>query len=93
MSGLPVVGPTDTPRRVLGIRIRRIDGQLTVGVEDRALLLTDSAELIFMSLDGRRTVADVAGLLSAEYGVEAEEALADVAEFLGELRDQDIVSW
>jgi hypothetical protein len=93
MSGVTAVGPTDVPRRCLGIRIRRIEGTLVVGVEDRALELSDSAELIFTSLDGRRTVADVAGLLAAEYGIEAEEALVDVAEFLTDLRAMDIVSW
>lgn len=93
MSGVTAVGPTDVPRRRLGIRIRRIEGALVVGVEDRALQLSDSAELIFTSLDGRRTVADVAGLLAAEYGIEAEEALPDVVEFLTELHTKDIVSW
>lgn len=93
MSGVTAVGPTDVPRRRLGIRIRRIEGNLVVGVEDRALQLSDSAELIFTSLDGRRTVADVAGLLAAEYGIEAEEALPDVVEFVTELHTKDIVSW
>jgi hypothetical protein len=81
------------PRRVLGIRIRRMKDDFLIGDEDRALLIEDSAAFIFASLDGRRSTLQVARLLSQEYGVDEEQALADVVEFLGGLADQGIVEW
>lgn len=81
------------PRRVLGIRIRRMKDDFLIGDEDRALLVEDIAAFIFASLDGRRTTLDVARQVAQEYGVDEEQALADVAEFLGDLADQGIVEW
>ncbi|MFE1367205.1 PqqD family protein [Streptomyces anulatus] len=81
------------PRRVLGIRIRRVKDEFLVGDEDRALLIEDSAAFIFASLDGRTSTLQVARLVAQEYGVDEEQALADVVEFLGGLADQGIVEW
>ncbi|WP_326615204.1 PqqD family protein (plasmid) [Streptomyces scopuliridis] len=81
------------PRRVLGIRIRRMKDDFLIGDEDRALLIEDVAAFIFASLDGRRSTLKVAQLVAQEYGVDEEQALADVVEFLGDLTDQGIVEW
>ncbi|MCP9213328.1 PqqD family protein [Streptomyces cucumeris] len=81
------------PRRVLGIRIRRMKDDFLVGDEARALLVEDSAAFIFASLDGRRSTLQVARLVAQEYGVDEEQALADVVEFLVGLADQGIVEW
>ncbi|MEV2263098.1 MULTISPECIES: PqqD family protein [Streptomyces] len=81
------------PRRVLGIRIRRLKDDFLIGDEDRALLIGDSAAFIFASLDGRRSALQVARLLAQEYGVDEEHALVDVVEFLGDLRERGIVEW
>ncbi|MEU7601874.1 PqqD family protein [Streptomyces sp. NPDC040724] len=81
------------PRRVLGIRIRRIKDDFLIGDEDRAMLMEDIAAFIFVSVDGRRSTAQVARLVSREYGVDEETALTDVTEFLGDLTDQGIIEW
>ncbi|MFF5488117.1 PqqD family protein [Streptomyces virginiae] len=81
------------PRRVLGVRIRRMKDDFLIGDEDRVLLIEDSAAFIFASLDGRRSTLDVARLLAQEYGVDEEQALADVVEFLSDLVEQGIVEW
>lgn len=85
------IEPGDVPRRVLGLRIRRVNGDLMLGIRQEALLLTDSAEVIFTAVDGRRTVDEVAGVLAADYGIEHDQALLDVCEFLTELRSQDLI--
>ncbi|MGW5400108.1 PqqD family protein [Streptomyces sp. NPDC003952] len=81
------------PRRVLGIRIRRMKDDFLIGDEDRALLIEDIAAFIFASLDGHRSTTAVAQLVAQEYGVDEETALADVVEFLGDLADQGIIEW
>ncbi|WP_406171561.1 PqqD family protein [Streptomyces sp. NBC_00996] len=81
----------DVPRRVLGTRIRLVRGDYHIGADDVALHLTGPGNIIFASLDGRRSVADVARLLVAEFGIDQEEAIADVREFLDELTDRGIV--
>lgn len=85
--------PEDVPRRALGTRIRLVNGEFMVGVEDHALHLAEPGSLIFSSLDGRRSLADVAALVAAEYDVEYQEALADVSNFLGDLTAEGIVEW
>ncbi|GAA3784315.1 PqqD family protein [Streptomyces phyllanthi] len=86
------VGPSDVPRRSLGFRVRRVESGLVIGFKDQALELSDSAELIYRCMDGRRTVADVAAVVAAEYGIEEAQALADVAEFIDELAAHGIVT-
>lgn len=93
MTGDLLAGPADVPYRTLGIRIRRIKGNLVLGIQDEALLLEDAAMLIYTSADGRRTVADIAGLLSAEYGIGSQEALSDVSEFLADMGARGIIAW
>ncbi|WP_406119528.1 PqqD family protein [Streptomyces sp. NBC_00989] len=89
-----VVARSDVlPRRVLGIRIRRMKDDFLIGDEDRALLLEGIAAFIFASLDGRRSTLEVARLVAEEYGADEEQVLADVVEFLGELVDKGIVEW
>ncbi|KQY55338.1 hypothetical protein ASD11_17500 [Aeromicrobium sp. Root495] len=93
MTALGRPGPQDVPRRVLGIKIRKVSGDLVIGVADQALHLTDSARLLFSTLDGRRTVTDVSQALVLEYGLDETEALEDTTSFLGDLGAQGIVAW
>ena len=81
------------PRRTLGIRIRRVRGDFLLGDADRTMLLSGPAQFLFSSLDARRSVADVARLLAAEYGIDEEEALADTTDFLEDLVSRGIVEW
>lgn len=93
MSSLPTPGPLDVPRRSLGIRVRKVEDGLMLGFRDQALLLSDSAELIYRSVDGRRTVAGVAAVVAATYGVDEAEALTDVTQFLVDLADNRVFTW
>ncbi|WP_406731358.1 PqqD family protein [Streptomyces sp. NBC_01794] len=81
------------PQRTLGVRIRRVKGDVLIGEEDKALLLSGPAELIYSSLDGRRTTADIARIIAAEFGVDEKEALADVGEFLDDLAGNGLIEW
>jgi hypothetical protein len=83
----------DVPRRALGVPVRRVAGELVLGVQDQALELSGTARVIYESVDGRRTVAEVAATVAAAYGAEADEVFADVAEFLDELAGQSVVEW
>ncbi|MFG2531016.1 PqqD family protein [Streptomyces sp. NPDC048516] len=93
MSDTTLRSPEDVPRRALGIRIRLVKGDFMLGVEDEALHLTGPARLIYAALDGRRGVADVARLVADEYGIDEQEALADVRDFLDDLTDRGIIEW
>ncbi|MEV1081983.1 PqqD family protein [Streptomyces sp. NPDC050211] len=85
--------PEAVPRRSLGVRVRRVKGDFLIGVEDKALLLSGPAQLIYSSLDGARTVSEVSQLIAEEYGVGEEEALGDVREFLDDLAGRGLVEW
>jgi hypothetical protein len=75
------------------VRIRRVKGDFLIGDEDSALLLSGPAQLIYSSLDGRRSIADIARTIAEEYGVDEEEALADAREFLDDLAGKGVVEW
>ncbi|MFJ5631832.1 PqqD family protein [Streptomyces goshikiensis] len=81
------------PHRSLGIRIRRVKEGLVLGFRDEALLLSDSAEFIYRSADGHRSVADIAAEVAAEYGIDHSEALDDVTELLVDLAANGIFEW
>jgi hypothetical protein len=81
------VTASSVPDRGLQARVRRIAGQLTVAGPDGAqpVQLSETAELVWRSVDGRRTVRDVAVLLAAEYDVGIDEVLPDVVEMVAQL--------
>lgn len=93
MNDAPIPGQDAVPRRALGIRIRKVNGDFVIGHRNQALLLSDVAGFIFTALDGRRTVTDVARLVAREYAVAEGQALTDVREFLDDLADKEIVEW
>ncbi|MBT2363968.1 PqqD family protein [Streptomyces sp. ISL-10] len=64
-----------------------------LGFRDEALLLSDSAEFIYRSVDGHRTVADIADEVAAEYGIDRAETLGDVTEFLVDLAANGVFTW
>lgn len=83
----------DVPRRALGVRIRNTREGLVLGTQGDALLLSDSAELVYRRLDGTADVAAIAQLLVETYGIDHEEAADDVKELLASLHEQHIVEW
>lgn len=77
----------------LNVRLRRHAGrELVIGYE-HALELSETASFIWKQIDGRRSVADIARMVSAEYDVEIAVALADVRELLDQLAGHDLVTW
>ncbi|MBK3643153.1 MULTISPECIES: PqqD family protein [Streptomyces] len=93
MTDAPAIAPGDVPRRVLGIRVRRSGEDLLLGWADQALRLDGSAALVYASVDGTRGVGDVARVLVEQYGIDEEEALADVTEFLADLTARNVIEW
>lgn len=56
------------------------------GVEiDSIFNLNATGTFIWEKIDGSRTVGEIAGLVSAEFAVDAEQARADCAEFFAQL--------
>jgi hypothetical protein len=81
------------PRRALGIKVRRVAGDLVLGIDADGMQLADVAKLIYESADGRNSVTDIAGIVAAEYGAEPAEVSGDVSEFLDELAARGVVEW
>ncbi|MEY9878255.1 hypothetical protein ABH931_007782 [Streptacidiphilus sp. MAP12-33] len=85
MTAPAVLDPTATPRRCLGVRIRRVRGELLLGVGPQSLALSDVAELIYTRADGSRSLRSIAEEVAREYGIAPEEALVDVGDFVADL--------
>lgn len=81
------------PRRKLDARVRNYRNVTLVAGPTQALELSETAAFIWRSLDDRRSVAEVAALLRAEYDVDEATALADVSELLADLAAAGIVTY
>jgi len=87
------VSAAAVPAKPLHVRVRNFKGTTMIAAASEARELSPSALVIWRSIDGSRTVGDIAGLLAAEYGIDQGTALADVAEFLAELGQAGFVSF
>jgi hypothetical protein len=67
------------------VRLRRHQGRFVVGGYEHVFELSDTATFIWRHIDGVRTVGELGELVSAEYDVAAEIAVADVAELVADL--------
>jgi hypothetical protein len=86
-------GDAAVPCVPLNVRLRRQSGRyLAVGYE-HTLELSDTAAFIWQQVDGRRSVAAIAELVSDEYAVDTATALADVRELLDDLAAHGLISW
>lgn len=84
---------TAVPCVPLNVRLRRHAGrQLAIGYE-HTLELSDTASFIWKQIDGHRSVADIAQVLSSEYRVDIAITREDVRELLDELVDHGLVAW
>ncbi|MGE5829251.1 MAG: PqqD family protein [Micromonosporaceae bacterium] len=90
MIGSPIT-PELVLRRRLGVQVRRIRGRLLVKTGPDAFELEDVAMLIFTAIDGQRSIADIAALAVAEYGIDIAEATQDAVEFIGWLAERGLV--
>jgi hypothetical protein len=84
--------PTDLIVPRLDVRVRRRDGTVFLGYGEQAVELSDVAAFLWSSIDGKRTVDELARLLVEEYGVDTEAAGADLGEFLAFLQQYDFVN-
>jgi hypothetical protein len=65
--------------------VRPSDGQIRV--------LNGVGALVWQSMDGRRTVGDIADLVCDEYEVSLEQAQDDIRLFLEPLTEDGMVQW
>ncbi len=64
----------------LDLRIRRTKDRLLLMYGESLVELSDSAAFIVREFDGRRTLSDVAQRLVDTYGIDFDDALADVTD-------------
>lgn len=69
-------------------RVRR--AEVLLGPET-ALMLDQIGAVILKEVDGRRSVAEIAGDLAERFGAPEDQVAGDVAEFLGGLADKRLV--
>jgi hypothetical protein len=78
-------------RRTLRTRVRRVGGVLHLTLDDRDLVLDDTAEFLWFRLAVPVTVEELAGAVAAEYGISPDEVRLDVREVVEALVAQGFV--
>jgi len=86
-------GLDEVPSRRLDARARRIRGALTVAGPENAFELSETAELIFRSANGKRTVSEIGAIVAERYDVDAGTAAADALELLAQLEREGAIEW
>lgn len=80
-----MIDPTGCPVVPLSTRVRRRGDVLTVTGSAAALELSATAALIFLALDGTRSVTEVAARIAAQFDVPTEVVLDDAGPVLADL--------
>jgi hypothetical protein len=62
----------------LDVQVRRKAGGLLLAADGVVIDLNEVAAVIWREMDGRRTIRDIGKVLSSRYGIDADEAAADV---------------
>lgn len=90
-----MTGQTRFPARNPELIWRPVDDELVIvrPSDGQIRVLNGVGALIWKSLDGRRTVGDIAGLVCAEYEVSLEQAEDDIRLFLEPLTEDGMVQW
>ncbi|WP_328315971.1 PqqD family protein [Streptomyces sp. NBC_00388] len=91
MTGKSELEPGSVVRRRMEARVRKYRGKLYVAVQDQALELDEIAEAIFRRINGTSTLREIGASLAEEYGIPADVALADVTDFVEQLRGHGVV--
>jgi pyrroloquinoline-quinone synthase/pyrroloquinoline quinone biosynthesis protein D len=68
-----------------------VTGKPTLLFPEGMMILNDTGEAIVRLCDGKRTVRDIAASLAMRYRVSPEALERDVTQFLGRLRDRQLV--
>ena len=76
----------------LDVRVRNGGQGLTVARQQHVYELDEVASFIWRQIDGSRTVADIGTCLAGEYGIDAGEAAADVADALEPLVEDGLIT-
>jgi hypothetical protein len=79
------------PRRRLNARVRNFRDRTMVAGSNEPLELSESATFLWRLIDGRRSVGDLADALCAEYDVDRDTAVTDVAELIDTLHSAGVV--
>lgn len=83
----------DIPRQNPDNAVREIDGSVFIMNPDTSELhqLNEVGARVWQLCQGDRSVADIAGVIEAEYDVAGDRAQADVLEFLDQLAAKGLV--
>lgn len=85
------VNGTSRPRRLPLVRARRVEGVVRLYRDDLGWDLSEVGALIWSRCDGRHTLDDIAAEIAATYEVSAQQASADVLEFVSGLVESRLV--
>ena len=83
----------EAPKRAVGVRVRKIHGELYLASGADAWRLSDVGASIWELADGSRSVEEITAAITDEYSVDAASALADTREFVDELIDKQLMVW
>jgi hypothetical protein len=86
-------GPDSIPRRPLHARTRNFRDKVFIAVDSESAELSETAALIWRSVDGSRTAREIATIVQADYDVTEDLALADVLEFMSEMASSGFVEY
>lgn len=79
---MSVVRLQKVPAKRLDVRIRNVDGILVLAAGGEILELSGVGSDVWLAVDGKRTVGDIAGMIRTMYGIPVETAQADTFEFV-----------
>jgi pyrroloquinoline quinone biosynthesis protein D len=86
------VNGASVPALRLDVRVRNGGAGLTVARQQNVYELDEVASFIWRQIDGARNLADIGAALAGEYGIDADEATADVAEALEPLLADGLIT-
>lgn len=92
MERAPVISPDSVPRRRLDAKVRNIGGTIVVAGSEQALELSDTARLLWLTMDGTRSVRELADRLVETHHADLDQAIGDVIELLHSLAGAGVVT-
>ena len=86
--------PASIPTRNPSAVDRLVDGEAVIVLPEQGTVkvLNRVGSRVWSLIDGKRCVADIAGIICDEYDVSAEQALQDLLAFLAELEARGVIS-
>jgi pyrroloquinoline quinone biosynthesis protein D len=92
MTASPPLDPAAVPAQPLGVRVRNHRGSIFVARAQHAFELSDSAAFIWGQIDGNTTLGDIGQRLAEEYGITADEAVADAVDLVRTLVEHGLMT-